>query len=147
MDKLTEPPMILGMANSGFLLILATYFYKKFEEETENRKKIEDALIAMSKKLAELEKHSKQGKENFKAITGEIKTVRKSVKGTNDLSEKLNEISYDVNNMIQELNSQGFEVTSTSYQDPRMSKIPSNKRIKKPSNDFSDLIEAVSKQK
>lgn len=148
MDKLTDPPMVLGMANSGFLLLVAAYFYKKMEEAVDKSSQLEQAIVALSKKVAELEKYSRQGTENIKKITGEMKTVRKDVKTASKLTDKINEVSYDMNTVIDELNNQGFDIsTQTSHRETRTPRAPKNTKPSKSKDDFAALIDAVTKSK
>jgi hypothetical protein len=124
MEKLKEPEMFLGVANSAGLIAVVAYFYKQMELTRQQLKIVEVFCAGAHKKLEALEKSTREKTEIMKDIRNELNSIGDQV------STIENDVIPDVEEIINTLEVEGIKVDRQLYAPPQRQKKQPSRSIK-----------------
>jgi hypothetical protein len=118
MEKMKEPPMIIGLVNSAAIIGIATYFYKVREADRADLVTVQRALVDVLRRLQELEKKEASGTLALHGISDQIKNLNEET-ATKSFAESLDTDITEIVNILQANNLEVERPSLISHQSKR----------------------------
>lgn len=134
MEKFKDPAMLLSVANSIGIVGTTAYFYKQLESVRTDLMRTSQAIVALTRKLGEMEKADQHQSETLRQVNEQIKRINEtladmpSFDNIADVESDLSEIVavLDENSIIVERPSQlGRQIRSGDRRDRRPARLTS----------------------